>query len=272
MGAVGYTSGDPRKLNVAGYAQGDVLAANSVGTLVPVAVGTDNQVLTVDPTESTFVDWESGGGGGGAVDSVFGRVGDVVAESGDYTSAQVGADAAGTAAAAVTTHSGAVDPHGDRAYADSVFQREIARYNSGPLTGGNVTAPNNAFATLMSPDPVIAAVAGDHLEILIEHVCAATPAPQAAVAFDAVTRVGGVDVNYVSSGTNVALRPGTRGAWYVGANMHAGPRPVTYVVQPADVSGGTVTLRFLVAGDGNTRTVHATSVLPGRIVIKNFGQ
>lgn len=42
------------------------------------------------------------GGGGGSVVSVFGRAGAVTAQSGDYTAAQVGADAAGTSAAETT--------------------------------------------------------------------------------------------------------------------------------------------------------------------------
>lgn len=43
-----------------------------------------------------------GGGSGGAVASVFGRTGAVAAQTGDYTAAQVGADASGAAAAAQT--------------------------------------------------------------------------------------------------------------------------------------------------------------------------
>ncbi|MBK8455649.1 MAG: hypothetical protein IPL34_20425 [Thiofilum sp.] len=59
---------------------------------------------------------ETGSGGvGGAVDSVFGRTGDVLAQNGDYTAAQVGADASGTAAAAVTAHNGAANAHGQTA-------------------------------------------------------------------------------------------------------------------------------------------------------------
>ena len=50
-------------------------------------------------------------GSGGAVDSVFGRTGVVTAQTGDYTAAQVGADAAGTAASAVSAHEGAANPH-----------------------------------------------------------------------------------------------------------------------------------------------------------------
>ena len=50
--------------------------------------GTDGYVLTLDSGVPT---WQpGGGGGGGAVDSVFGRVGVVVAMAGDYTKADVG--------------------------------------------------------------------------------------------------------------------------------------------------------------------------------------
>lgn len=46
-----------------------------------ITPGTDATVWQVYP---------GGGGGGGAVDSVFGRTGDVVAQSGDYTKTQIG--------------------------------------------------------------------------------------------------------------------------------------------------------------------------------------
>lgn len=48
----------------------------------------------------------TGGGGGGAVDSVNGQTGVVVLDAGD-----VGADASGTAASAITTHVAQADPH-----------------------------------------------------------------------------------------------------------------------------------------------------------------
>lgn len=50
-------------------------------------------------------------GSAGGVTSIFGRTGVVTAQSGDYTAAQVGADPVGTAAAAVTAHEAALDPH-----------------------------------------------------------------------------------------------------------------------------------------------------------------
>lgn len=65
MGAVGFTSGDPRKLDRSGYAKGDVVAADASGVLTPVPVGADTQVLTADSTDPEGVDWQPGGGGGG---------------------------------------------------------------------------------------------------------------------------------------------------------------------------------------------------------------
>lgn len=46
--------------------------------------------VTPGTNAAIWKSYPSSGGGGGAVDSVFGRTGDVVAQSGDYTKAQVG--------------------------------------------------------------------------------------------------------------------------------------------------------------------------------------
>jgi hypothetical protein len=65
VAAVGFTSGDPRKLNKSGYSKGDVVAANAAGDLTPIPVGADTEVLTADASDAEGVDWEPGGGGGG---------------------------------------------------------------------------------------------------------------------------------------------------------------------------------------------------------------
>ena len=51
--------------------------------------GTDGWVLTVDSTQPLGMKWAAAVGGGGAVSSVFTRTGAVVAQTGDYTAAQV---------------------------------------------------------------------------------------------------------------------------------------------------------------------------------------
>lgn len=81
-------------------AKGDLLVGTADNTIARMPVGADGQVLTADSTQTPGVKWAPGGGGGGAVSSVFTRTGAVVAQAGDYTAAQVGADVAGAAAAA----------------------------------------------------------------------------------------------------------------------------------------------------------------------------
>jgi hypothetical protein len=71
--------------------------SNSTSANLAVAVGTATAALAI-----TLGTVSTGGGGGGAVTSVFGRTGAVTATTGDYTPAQVGADAAGAAAAEQT--------------------------------------------------------------------------------------------------------------------------------------------------------------------------
>lgn len=60
-----------------------------------------SQVLGVSQDSPLVTEWVNQSGGG-AVASVFGRTGAVAAQSGDYTAAQVGADASGAAATAQT--------------------------------------------------------------------------------------------------------------------------------------------------------------------------
>ena len=80
------------------------------GGPVTVVPGQDAE-LTWDPVGQWAVSGVGAGGGPATVASVFGRLGAVVAQAGDYTPAQVGADPAGTAAAAVVTHVSQPDPH-----------------------------------------------------------------------------------------------------------------------------------------------------------------
>lgn len=66
------------------------ISVNVIKSKVPLG-GSTGQVLTKTSGTDYDVEWStpSGGGGGGAVDSVFGRTGAVVAASGDYTTTQV---------------------------------------------------------------------------------------------------------------------------------------------------------------------------------------
>jgi len=63
-------------------AKGDLITGNSVGLAARLPVGTDNQVLVADASQALGLRWATGGSG--AITSVFGRTGVVVAQSGDY--------------------------------------------------------------------------------------------------------------------------------------------------------------------------------------------
>jgi hypothetical protein len=63
VAAVGYTSGDPRKVSKSGYSQGDVLAANAAGELTAIPVGTDTEVFTAQAADPEGVDWLPATGG-----------------------------------------------------------------------------------------------------------------------------------------------------------------------------------------------------------------
>lgn len=102
MTATIFAGGDPNKVSVTGYSKGQILAANSSGRLQALATDVDGKVLTLNSPVALGVDWEAGGGGGGGVNSVFGRVGNVTAQSGDYAVAQV----TGAAPAASPTFTG----------------------------------------------------------------------------------------------------------------------------------------------------------------------
>ena len=101
MTANGFTGGDPGKLNRTGYSKGQVVAANAAGQLTALPVDIDGKVLTLDSPAALGLDWQVGGGGGGGVNSVFARVGNVIAQAGDYAVAQV-AGAAPTASPTFT--------------------------------------------------------------------------------------------------------------------------------------------------------------------------
>jgi hypothetical protein len=56
--------GDPSKVNVNGYTKGDLLAANAVGTLQPMHIGTNTNVLTADSAQTLSLKYAPGGSGG----------------------------------------------------------------------------------------------------------------------------------------------------------------------------------------------------------------
>lgn len=96
------------------------------------------------------------GGGGGAVSSVFTRTGAVVAASGDYTPAQVGADASGAAAAAQAAAEAASQPVGSSLAVIAAANPNAAAVpmNAQKITGlTNGSAASDAAAFGQVPTP-----------------------------------------------------------------------------------------------------------------------
>jgi metal-sulfur cluster biosynthetic enzyme len=110
----------PTALPPDGTASGDLSGtypgpsvAKIQGTAISSPPGGTTEFLRGDGT------WAVPSGSGGAVSSVFGRTGAVAAQTGDYTAAQVGADASGAAAAAQAAAEAASDPAGSASTAQS---------------------------------------------------------------------------------------------------------------------------------------------------------
>lgn len=120
-----------------------------VGELA-VNAGTLYECATAHTSGASFsgTNWTTIGGAG-AVSSVFGRTGAVVATSGDYTAAQVGADAAGLAAAVQTnltaeaTTRGTADTTNANAISTETTRATNAEALLVPLTATNVVFLNN---------------------------------------------------------------------------------------------------------------------------------
>lgn len=294
MAAVGYTGGDPNKLDATGYAQGDIPAADAAGTLQPVPIGTPGNVLTVDAGQPELLDYQAGGGGGGGVTSVFARTGNVVAQSGDYTKAQVGlgnvanslqlvaasnlSDLTNVVTARTNLGLGtaAVQPASAFDAAGAAAAARVKKINTGAVTTGTVTATNGLPFTQVFADLTIAAAVGDILGYKIE---ALLNNSGDTIIFDAATRSAvPADVNYFTSGTGTPLFNGGRPGWYhvlYGAGFF---QPVSaeveYTVKAGDIVGGNVTVRGYAAADtggGSGRGVFGSAAIPRRATLTNYG-
>lgn len=63
MTATIFAGGDPSKVNVSGYLQGDLLAANAGGLLQALHVGANTKVLTADSAQVQSLDYKPASGG-----------------------------------------------------------------------------------------------------------------------------------------------------------------------------------------------------------------
>lgn len=235
---------------------------------------------------------EVSGGGGGAVSSVFGRTGVVIAQSGDYTKAQVGLgnvdntsdlskpistaaqtaldgkENSGTAASAVAAHVAAADPHPQYAL-ESALPKPVKGFGTtgkitgtfgpGDTSGTWTVVPSQwrvtipaAVGDVLCLDPSIIALVGADAEM---DVCSYNP--------NLNTRL-----RYYSSGTSTQA-PNGHGGLYMGQQYNHKVNPIKWVVTADDIVDGNVTLAYMFrSGAGIT---WGSGAYPNEITLINEG-
>lgn len=144
----------------------------------------------------------------------------------------------------------------------------MTRYDIQRHTSGDIPLNSTVPAVVPGPlDLVVEAEAGDLL------VCGIGIVPvsgSGSIGFDMATMVGGAVVTYLSSGTGTPVTIGNSG-WYIGPSATSGSGgSIPYLVQAADVSEGTVTLR-LYARVSATRSINADAAAPLTTWVVNMG-
>lgn len=87
---------------------------------------------------------------------------------------------------------------------------------------------------------------------------------------DVASVIGGVPVRYYSSGTTNQA-PNGHGGLYLGANYANGLNAINWIVDAADLDGGTVMLALMYRSGGSGAQLGST-VYPGQVDVTNHGQ
>lgn len=246
MTATGYIGGDPNKVDVDGWTLGDVLAANAAGELEAVPIGTPAEVLTVDAAEPTDLGYAPAGGGG-AVTSVFGRVGVVVAAAGDYAVADITGLTAALAAKAT---------------------KPVVRISR--ITTGTVTFPNSAPAWAINATlnaPAIPAAVGDFIEVSLTALF--DFAADSFLDIGVITGGPATIVRYLGSGSGTPLVEGNPGL-YPDPAFQGFLGTMGFVVTAPDLDGGNVQLALVSLATGSGMAL-ASAAFPFQWLVKNLG-
>ncbi|MFD4699771.1 hypothetical protein [Streptomyces niveus] len=187
-----------------------------------------------------------GGGGGSLITSVNGQTGAV-----SLTASNVGADASGTASAAVSGHATATDPHGDRSWATGQFL---------PKTGGTVSGPLTVNGALTADSLVLP------VGTVTSSKAAVFPSPTGAVSYAVwrapvactVVAVRG----YRSGGTGVTVNAARNGSANLLATDLSLSTDVTWM------SGGSVQNAALTAGDHLVLKITGVTGTPSAVTVQ----
>ncbi len=133
------------------------------GSSSPISLGPNSGVIAAFDGTNWFTE-RGAGSGGGAVTSVFGRTGAVVAATNDYTQTQIAAGAIASGSTATTQAPGDNSTKvATTAYADASFATKVGVQNES-YTYATDTGSANAYA--IAPSPAIAAyVAGQSFTV-----------------------------------------------------------------------------------------------------------
>lgn len=142
MAAQMVLDGDPDKVDVSGYTKGDVLAADTTGTLTPVPVGADTEVFTANSADAEGVEWAASSGGSGTpsntvvTETTFGQASAAGASTdysrGDHTHGTPAAPTVPTAGGSVVT---------ETSYSQASTAGVAATYSRSDHTHGTVALP-----------------------------------------------------------------------------------------------------------------------------------
>jgi hypothetical protein len=141
---------------------------------------------------------------------------------------------------------------------------------SGYVTTGNVSTVNTSGSVVVLPGgPTfsIAAAAGDRIRFdwtgLTQKV--------SATFWDVAVLVGGSAVRYAATGTGTPGVEGDPGYYPDSASFPGHPGPFAFTVEAGDISGGNVTIGFVLKSDNTAGLLFASTSFPLRYTITNYG-
>jgi hypothetical protein len=186
--------------------------------------------------------------------------GDLVVGTASATVARLAVGSNGATLVADSTQSSGVKwaPGGSGIKAHASTGLKTTQFGPGDTSGTWTVCPTDYQVT-------IAAAVGDVLRWEPSVIAAQTAAGE----FDVAALVGGAPARYYSSGTSTQAAHG-HGGLYMDANYSHSLKPITWVVDAADVSGGTVTLAVMYRAAG-AGVLFGSSAYPSQIDVDNLG-